>query len=139
MKDNTLPAKPSEYERTLKAEQLRVSEAQALLNAGAFVSLAEAARQAHVPLSTLAHAVRNGKLPGLQVQPRRWLVRLAAVKLWQQDGDDKPAERRVLEAMVAEGLLETEDLVYPRPRLSKIKPAKISGKPLSQTIIEDRR
>ena len=130
---------PIEYDRKLKAEQLKVSEAQAILSESAFVPLAEAARQAHVPLSTLAHAVRTGKVPGLQVQPHRWLVRLEAVKLWQRSGEDQSPELRALEAMVAAGLLEPEDIVYPRPRPRKITPIKISGKPLSQTIIEERR
>jgi hypothetical protein len=141
MKYHATQSNPIEYERNLKAEQLKVSEAQAILNEGGFVPLAEAARQAQVPLSTLAHAVRHGKLPGLQVQPRRWLVRLEAVKLWQRSGDDKPPELRALEAMVAEGLLDAEDLVYPRPRPHKINPAQLTdgGPSLSQMIIDERR
>ena len=59
MKETARQSNPIEYERNLKAEQLKVSEAQAVLNEGGFVPLAEAARQAQVPLSTLAHAVRH--------------------------------------------------------------------------------
>lgn len=47
---------------------------------GPFVSLAEAARETGLPLATLAQAVREKRLPALQVQPRRWLVRVSAVR-----------------------------------------------------------
>ena len=140
-RENIMPTNPIDYERKLKAEHLKVSEAQAILSESAFVPLAEAARQANVPLSTLAHAVRTGKVPGLQVQPRRWLVRLEAVKLWQRSGEDKSPELRTLEAMVVAGLLEPEDIVYPRPRPPKITPVELTdgGPSLSQMIIDERR
>jgi len=62
-------------------EEHAVKRAQQCLDKwGPWLSLAEASRQSGVPLATLAQAVRERRLPALQVQAQRWLVRLSAVE-----------------------------------------------------------
>ena len=62
-------------------EAYRVAQAcQALDHWGPFVSLAEAAERCNIPLSTLAQAAREGRLPALEVMPGHWLVRIEAVE-----------------------------------------------------------
>src|SRR5215218_9547212 len=53
---------------------------QFLMNTDPFVLLAEASRLTGVSLPILSEAIRMGKVPALQVQPRRWLVRVSAVR-----------------------------------------------------------
>jgi hypothetical protein len=58
----------------------------ALDNSGEWLSLADAARRFDIPLATLAQAVREGRVPALRVQARRWLVRPAALSAALKNG-----------------------------------------------------
>lgn len=64
---------------------------QALERWGPFIPLAEAAKRTGIPLSTLAQAAREGRLPALEIFPGRWLVRFEAVKA--RIGLNPPGER----------------------------------------------
>ena len=59
-----------------RIEKLRL----ALEHWGPFEPLVEAAKRTGIPLSTLAQAAREGRLPALEVLPGRWLVRIQAVE-----------------------------------------------------------
>lgn len=62
------------------AEQAIVARLQAALDdSGEWLSLADAAKRFDIPIATLAQAVREKRVPALQVQQRRWLVRTQAI------------------------------------------------------------
>ena len=68
-------------------EQAIVARLQtALDHSGEWLSLADAARRLAIPLATLAQAVREGRVPALRVQSRRWLVRAQAIDAALQGG-----------------------------------------------------
>lgn len=120
----------------LQQEQAIVQKVeQSLKECGPFVSLAEAARQAGVPLPTLSEAVRTGRVPALRVQPRRWLVRIAAVRSYFNYSTQNPhqvLQQRLIEA----GLLHTTKLDQ---HFSEFEPIPVKGKPTSEILLEERR
>jgi hypothetical protein len=111
---------------------------EALTRLGPFVSLASAARETGIPLPTLSDAVRNGRIPALKVQNRRWLVRLAAVRLYfgrAQPASPDEAEQRLVSRGVAS--LPSSRSLDPRAYRAR-RLARVKGKAVSQTISEDR-
>ncbi len=108
----------------------------ALTESGPFVSLAEAARQTGVPLATLADAVRSKRLPALQVQDRRWLVRVSAVSsFFGKPRDAYALQRRLVEA----GLLHEVKRREQR-KFARFKPVRcVDGVLVSQQLVEERR
>lgn len=120
----------------MRVEIETARRAQQMLVANGFVPLAEAARLADVPLSTLADAARSGRLPAVKVQSRRWLVRVPAVRIVfgkSATADEDAVERRLVER----GVIADRGKVP--LRLERIKPEKLDGKPVSQIVLEDRR
>ncbi len=59
----------------------------------------------------------------------------AAVVTWERD----PVEQAVLEDMLAAGLITKIPPPYRRHQASEPPPARIRGKSLARTVIEDRR
>jgi hypothetical protein len=108
----------------------------ALAEFGPFVSLAQASRQTGVPLQTLAEAVRTDRMPALKVLGRSW-VRISAVHAYF-DKDGHESHGRIERALFEAGLI---DEIRPRRKrkFTAFGPVKISGKPLSETVIEERR
>jgi excisionase family DNA binding protein len=101
---------------------------------GPFVSLAEASRMTGVPLATLSEAVREGRIPAVQVQSRRWLVRVSAVL--KHFGLEEPPDLEFQKQLLAEGLLSEIKYSY---RFDHFEPMPIEGRPLSEILIEERR
>lgn len=101
---------------------------------GPFVSLAEASRLTGVPLATLSEAVRDGRIPAVQVQSRRWLVRVSAVL--NHFGLEEPPDLEWQKQLLAEGLLS--EIKY-RNKLEPFEPIPIKGRPASEILIEERR
>lgn len=102
---------------------------------GPFVSLAEAARRTGVPLPTLSDAVRHGRVPAVQVQPRRWLVRVSAVRSYFNNNEENP-HLALQQRLMAEGLLNEIKL---EQRFEPFEPLPFKGKPASEILIEERR
>lgn len=120
----------------LQAEIECARRAQEVMVAGGFIPLAEAARRTGVLLSTLADAARSGRLPAVQAQPRRWLVRLAAVEaVFGKTGG--LSEEAVEQALAQRGVIARRSKA--RARLKMIRPVALGGEPLSETILADRR
>jgi predicted phosphatase len=93
------------------------------------VSLAQAARETGVSLQTLSSAVSSGRVPALKMPDKRRYVQVDVVR--------RHFERDAwLEKALAAGLIRSI------PRNTRIEPypnkAKVEGKTLSQTIIDDR-
>ncbi len=108
---------------------------QFLKERGPFVSLAEAARITGVPLPTLSDAVRHGRVPAVQVQPRRWLVRVSAVRSYFAQATIPPdlaLQQRLLElGLITEIKLEQN--------FEPFEPLTFTGRPASEILIEERR
>jgi lambda repressor-like predicted transcriptional regulator len=123
-----------EFEIVRKARRL-IEEI--LAEFGPFVSLAEASRQTGVSLQTLAEAVRTERVPALKVLGKSW-VRVSAVRAYYKREENDDTDLRLQRALYEDGLLEE---IRPRSlsKFTPFKPVKISGKPLSETIIEERR
>jgi hypothetical protein len=104
---------------------------------GPFVSLAQASRQTGVSLQTLAEAVRTERVPALKVLGKSW-VRVATVRAYYERDDGGDADLRLQRALFEDGLIEE---VRPRSlsKFTPFKPVKVTGKPLSETVIEERR
>jgi hypothetical protein len=114
------------------------AQAQRMLAANGFVPLAEAARVTGTPLSTLADAVRSGRLPAVQAQPRRWLVRISAVRL--AISSSKAWRESDIERQLAERGIVADRGRAPAPkRLQPIIPVVLPGKPASEIVLEERR
>ncbi|RIK38344.1 MAG: hypothetical protein DCC55_21430 [Chloroflexi bacterium] len=99
------------------------------------MSLAEAARLTGVPLPTLSDAVRHGRVPAVQVQPRRWLVRIEAVQSYFQSKEANP-HLALQQKLIAEGLLNEIRL---EQHFEPFEPLASKGKPASERLIEERR
>jgi excisionase family DNA binding protein len=113
-------------------------QAQRMLTVNGFVPLAEAARVTGIPLSTLADAVRSGRLPAVRVQPRRWLVRISAVRL--AISPKKVAHENEIERQLAQHGIVADRSHAPAPkRLPPITPVELPGKPVSEIVLEERR
>ncbi|MCX6050218.1 MAG: helix-turn-helix domain-containing protein [Chloroflexi bacterium] len=108
---------------------------QFLKEQGPFVSLAEAARLTGVPLPTLSDAVRHGRVPAVQVQPRRWLVRVSAVRSYFNSDEDNP-HLALQQRLMAEGLLTEIKL---EQHFEPFEPVPFKGRPVSEILIEERR
>ena len=102
---------------------------------GPFVSLAEAARLTGVPLPTLSDAVRHGRVPAVQVQPRRWLVRVSAVRSYFAQSAPPP-DLALQQRLLEQGLI-TE--IKREQRFEPFEPLSFKGKPASEILIEERR
>ena len=104
---------------------------------GPFVSLAEAARQTGVALPTLADAVRKGRIPALQVQKRRWLVRVSAVRHYfgNRPDDEMELQRRLVEA----GLLPAVKPQRERTFTMQNPISYMGEKSVSEWLIDERR
>ncbi len=112
---------------------------QALETYGPFVSLSDAARETGVSLATLADAVRHKRIPALQVQRRRWLVRVSAVSAYFQKLDELEDAGRLQDKLVKDGLL-TDVRLHADRRFSRVKAVRYRGsKPLSEVLVEERR
>jgi hypothetical protein len=120
-----------EFEIARKARQMIED---VLTELGPFVSLAQAARDAGVPLQTLAEAVRTGRVPGLKVLGRSW-VRPSAVRLYF-GRDVAEASATLQRRLVEDGLL---DEVKPRLTLRDFEPQPYRGRSASELLIEERR
>lgn len=108
---------------------------QFLKECGPFVSLAEAARLTGVPLPTLSDAVRHGRVPAVQVQPRRWLVRVSAVRSYFNTNEVNP-HLALQQRLMAEGLLDEIKL---EQHFQPFEPLPVKGRPTSEILIEERR
>lgn len=74
--------------KRIDPERAIVAQLQTALDrSGEWLSLADAARRHDIPLATLAQAVREGRVPALRVQSRRWLIRVSALDAALQRGD----------------------------------------------------
>jgi len=64
-------------------------------------------------------------------------------RVWQELNEivsEEPIELRLQRALFTDGLLsEIKTPFVPRPEQEEVPPIEIKGKPLSQTIIEERR
>jgi len=64
-------------------------------------------------------------------------------RVWQELNEivgEEPIELRLQRALSAEGLLSEIKMPFvPRPEREELPPIEINGKPLSETIIEERR
>jgi hypothetical protein len=78
---------------------------QQMLESSGYVTLAEAARAAHVPATTLADAVKRGRLPAVRVKSNRWLVRLEAVQLVFNSAKGEARQSRADRELARAGLL----------------------------------
>ena len=120
----------------LEQERTIVHSVEQFLKAcGPFVSLAEAARQTGVPLPTLSDAVRHGRVPAVQVQPRRWLVRVSAVRSYFAQAATPP-DLALQQRLLEEGLLTEIKLVQ---QFEPFEPLPFKGKPASEILLEARR
>jgi excisionase family DNA binding protein len=108
---------------------------QVFRESGPFVSLAEAARITGVPLATLADAVRNGRIPALRVQPRRWLVRISAVRTYFEQGN-VPPDLALQQRLLVAGLL---DEIKVQQKFEPFTPIPFTGQLASERLIEERR
>jgi prevent-host-death family protein len=86
-------------------------------------------REANQHFSKAIKAVRGGKEVVLTERGRP----IAIIKPVKEE----PSEQAALKVMADEGLIRLSSRKGPTPAL-RWKPASIKGKPLSQTIIEDR-
>ena len=106
-----------------------------LKECGPFVSLAEAARLTGVPLPTLSDAVRHGRVPAVQVQPRRWLVRVSAVRSYFTQAVTPP-DLSLQQRLLDQGLLTEIKL---EQHFEPFEPLPFKGKPASEILLEERR
>ncbi len=123
---------------TIQLEQERdiVHQVEKILHAaGPFVSLTEASRVTGVNLPTLSEAIRKGKVPALQLQPRRWLVRESAVRSYF-NRELKNPHLTVQQRLIDAGLLSEMKL---NQKFEKFEPLTFEGKPASEILIEERR
>jgi len=103
-----------------------------------FVSLAVASKETGVPLSTLAHAVRAGRVPAVKVLNNRWFVRPSAVRIEFQDAGTVSA-KDTLQALVQRGLISPQTKIR-RPNAKRaIKAVAIGGESIVQELQEGRR
>lgn len=122
-----------EFEIARKARRL-IEEV--LAEFGPFVSLAQASRETGVALQTLAEAVRAERVPALKMLGKSW-VRVSAVRAYYE-AEDEDGDLRLQRALQADGLLD-EVRPLSATQFAPFRPVKIAGKPLSETIIEERR
>ena len=115
-----------------------VREVQRKLEETRFVSLAEAARATHVPLTTLSSAVRTGRLPAVRVMPKRWLVRVSAVNSYFNKTRSAMSQDELDTFLMDMGILEKRN--KPFGKLKPFKAVRISGgKSATELVIEGRR
>ncbi len=123
----------------LDAEAVRAQSLQEAIDKGGFVPLAQAARTTNIPLTTLADAVRQGRIPAVRVQPNRWVVRVSAVELALK-GDKAlgPSQAQIDQALVEAGLMTIPAGGF-KP-LTRATPIDFGdgGPTVSQTIIRER-
>lgn len=125
----------SETQMVAQAAEL-IQQTHAQLRDLGLVTLTEAAKATGIPLATLSDAIRKHAIPSVKYGNQR-LVRVAAVR--QQFGLDEAG----LDEADQKRLHESGLLMELRPShahiFKPIKRAIVSGKPLSQSIIEERR
>ena len=95
--------------------------------------MAQAARAVQVPLTTLVSAVKQARIPSLRMPDQRHYVQIRDVQAYFVNR--VAAKREILSALSVTGIL-----IPPKSnaKLKRIKPIKVSGKPVSQILIEDR-
>ena len=113
----------------MKTAELSTTVIEHWLREQHIVSLAQAARETGVSLQTLSSAVSSGRVPALKMPDKRRYVQLDVVRRhFKRDAWLKKA--------LAAGLITSI------PRNTRLKPnphkAKVEGKLVSQTLIEDR-
>jgi hypothetical protein len=125
----------------IETERLLVSELQEKITKNHFIPLAEAARQAKLPLTTLAAAVRNGWVPAIQVQPQRWVVRLEAVRLYfkpQVEVGTHRSQEAIDHFLMEKGIIAKRNLPFEKPVVCQ--PVDFEHGPTgSELVIEGRR
>ena len=93
------------------------------------VSLAQAARETGISLQTLSSAVSSGRVPALKMPDKRRYVQLDVVR-----------RHFIRDSWIKKAL--AAGLITSIPRNTRLKPnphkAKVEGKLVSQTLIEDR-
>lgn len=123
----------------LDAETAKAQSLQDAIDRGGFVPLAQAARAAKIPLTTLADAVRQGRIPAVRVQPNRWVIRVSAIELALKGArTPEPSQAQIDQALVEAGLLTIPAGGF-KP-LTRRTPIDFGdgGPALSQTIIQER-
>ena len=93
------------------------------------VSLAQAARETGVSLQTLSSAVSSGRVPALKMPDKRRYVQLDVVRRYF--GRDAWLAKALASGLILEIKRDTRLKPYPHK-------AKVEGKLVSQTLIEDR-
>ncbi len=93
------------------------------------VSLAQAARETGVSLQTLSSAVSSGRVPALNMPDKRRYVQLDVVRRYFER--DSGLEKALASGLILEIKRNTRLKPYPHK-------AKVHGKLVSQTLIEDR-
>ena len=77
------------------------------------------------------------------IQEVKTLSKVDKHRIWQELNEivsEEPIELRLQRALAAEGLLSEIKMPFiARPEREELPPIKIKGKPLSETIIEERR
>ncbi len=130
--------KLSEQQLMLQAEAA-IKQIDTQLRGMGLVTLTDAAKTAGMPLATVSDAVRKQKIPSVKYGNQR-LVRVEAIRQYfgddaEADGKDDLRERQLLKDR---GLL-LEMRPQSRHEFKALKRAVVAGKPVSQTIIEERR
>ncbi len=123
-------------------EAKRARQVQDAIDRGGFVPLSAASRAANVPLTTLADAVRAGRVPAVRVQPGRWVVRIEAVRLAfgaRSAGKPTPTQAQLDRVLAEAGLL-----AIPEGGFKPVQPFQSidfddDGPTLSQLILKERR
>ena len=114
-----------------------IKQVDAQLREMGLVTLTEAAKTAGVPLATASDAVRKQAIPSVKFGNQR-LVRVEAIRQYfavDSSNDDDAAEQQLLKDR---GIL-IEMRPQGRHEFKPVKRAIVAGKPVSQSIIEDRR
>lgn len=113
-----------------------IKQVDAQLREMGLVTLTEAAKTAGVPLATASDAVRKQAIPSVKFGNQR-LVRVEAIRQYfaVDSNDDDAAEQQLLKDR---GIL-IEMRPQGRHEFKPVKRAIVAGKPVSHSIIEDRR
>jgi len=101
-----------------------------------YLSLKQASDQVGIPLSTLSDAVRSKRVPALVMPDKRHYVRRSVIQAYARQSMDV-LEHQLQAALVEAGLLTTIKAKSKSP-LMPFNPVKVAGKPVSETLLDDR-
>jgi len=117
------------YTTIMKTAELSTTVIEHWLREQHIVSLAQAARETGISLQTLSSAVSSGRVPALKMPDKRRYVQLDVVR-----------RHFIRDSWIKKAL--AAGLITSIPRNTRLKPnphkAKVEGKLVSQTLIEDR-